>query len=105
MKTCLKCRCGHHIASRDVMQRRTVHYGKANYVYLKFRCSHCKKLGELYVKPEDWNDNLFQVGKGEITLAEQKRFSHLGDITFDELRTVHSELEGLTRIPSNLLEE
>lgn len=105
MKTCLKCRCSQHIARRDVMQRRTVHYGKSSYVYLKFRCSRCKKLGELYVKPEDWNDSLFQADKGEITVAEQKRFARLGDITFDEMRYVHSELEGLTRIPSNLLED
>ena len=63
-----------------------------------------KTVGQ-YVKPEDWNDNLFQSGRGETTLAEQKRFAHLGDITYDEMRVVHTELEGLTRIPSNLLED
>lgn len=105
MKTSLKCRCGQHLTRRDVMQLRAMRYGKTNYVFLKFRCSHCKKLGELYVKPEEWSEALFQEGKGEFTIAETKQFSKLGAITFDEMKRFHMELEKLSVLPVGEAEE
>jgi len=49
-KTQLKCRCGQRVTSRDVM--RQGHYSRQfgpNYVYIKYRCAHCKKLGETFM--------------------------------------------------------
>ncbi len=105
MKTSLKCRCGQHLHRRDVMQLRAVQYDKTNYVYLKFRCAYCKKLGELYVKPDEWNESLFKEGKGECTVAETKRFAKLGVITFDEMKSFHSKLEDMTVLPVGEAEE
>ena len=49
MKSVIKCNCGHRVLAKDVMQ--TGYYLRLvgpSFVYVKFRCSHCKKLGEQF---------------------------------------------------------
>jgi len=88
MKTSLKCHCGQRILRRDVMQQG--YYVKQlgpSYVYIKYRCSRCKKLGEHFVKQ-----------------TERSQFAKLGSITLDEMREFHNALDNLSEIP-NLLEK
>jgi hypothetical protein len=105
MKTSLKCHCGQRISRRDVMQQgyymRTM---GPSYVYIKYRCSRCKKLGEHFVKQEEWEDSLLHEVTSEISAPERDRFSKLGNITLDEMRDFHRALERLEAIP-NLLED
>ncbi len=97
MKTCLKCTCGHRVTRRDVMQQGTYmrQFGP-NYIYVKYRCSRCKKLGEHYVKQEEWAEAMLQDAGTEATEIEKKRFSSLGNITLDEMRRFHEALNNDT---------
>ena len=76
-----------------------------SYVYIKFRCSRCKKLGEHYVKQDEWEDNLLQETSTELTTSERERFQSLGAITLNEMKDFHFTLEGLDKIPEALPEE
>ena|SRR5580658_3043568 len=105
MKTSLKCNCGQRILRRDVMHQNT--YAKQLgpcYVYIKYRCSRCKKLGEHFVKQEEWDDRLLQELGTDINESERGRFTKLGEITLDEMRDFHKALDSLNQIP-NLLEK
>jgi hypothetical protein len=106
MKTSLKCHCGQRILQRDVM--RQGYYMRQlgpSYVYIKYRCSRCKKLGEHFVKQEEWEDGMLSEITNEATEPERKRFSTLGAITLDEMRDFHYALESLDAIPNLLKEE
>ena len=70
-----------------------------SYVYIKFRCSRCKKLGEHYVKQEDWEEGLLRDNPLEVTSDEKSRFHGMGKITVDEMINFHYALEGLDKIP------
>ena len=67
MKPNLKCHCGRPITRRDVMQQGdyTNPRNGLSYVYIKFRCSHCKKLGEQFVKQEEWDKSLISSGEDD----------------------------------------
>lgn len=101
MKTSLKCHCGQRILRRDVMQQAyyVKQYGPS-YVYIKYRCSRCKKLGEHFVKQEEWEDSLLQESGTEVTDKERTRFSTLGSITLDEMRDFHHALEDMAAMPN-----
>ena len=106
MKTGLMCRCGQRITRRDVMQQGIyMRQSGPNYVYLKYRCSRCKKLGEHYVKHEEWEDSLLLEGGTEQSQKERQRFSKLGAITLDEMRRFHHALEGMQTLPDLMKEE
>ena len=105
MKTSLKCHCGQRVLRRDVMQQGYYmrQYGPS-YVYLKFRCSRCKKLGEHFVKQEEWEDGLLQEITTELGETERDRLSQMGSITLEEMRQFHRDLEKLDKIPNVLAE-
>ncbi len=106
MKTSLKCHCGQRILRRDVMQQG--YYVKQfgpSFVYIKYRCSRCKKLGEHFVKQEEWEDGLLQDIQTEAKEEERARFSGLGAITLEEMRQFHHALETTKSIPNPLVEE
>jgi hypothetical protein len=106
MKTSLKCHCGQRIVRRDVMQQGYYmrQFGPS-YVYIKYRCSRCKKLGEHFVKQEEWEDGLLHEITCEAGDRERARFAKLGDITLDEMRSFHRALEKMENIPNLLKEE
>ena len=106
MKTSLKCHCGQRVLRRDVMQQGYYmrQFGPS-YVYIKFRCSRCKKLGEHFVKQEEWEDGLLQEITTEVGDTERSRFSKLGTITLDEMKHFHRALETLDIIPDFQAEE
>ena len=106
MKTSLKCQCGQRILRRDVMQQG--YYVKQlgpSYVYIKYRCARCKKLGEHFVKQEEWEDSLLQENTTEVTDTERNRFGSLGSITLDEMGSFHRALENLNSLPDLLEKE
>lgn len=58
-KTSLKCPCGQPVRQRDVMQQGIyTHPTRGDSVYIKSRCSRCKKPSEHFVKMDEWNDSL-----------------------------------------------
>ncbi len=105
MQTNLMCRCGHCISRKDVTQRKVMNHFRPGYVYIRYRCSRCKMLGEFYIRQDEWSDELLLAGDGEVNVAERKRFARLGVITFKEMHQFHSELENLTALPLQPHEE
>ena len=93
-KTAIKCNCGQRIGQKDVMQ--TGYYMRMfgpSFVYVKFRCSRCKKLGEQFVKQEDWEGGILKDNTAEVTTPEKERFQTLGPIEMRELVDFHNALE------------
>ena len=106
MKTSIKCNCGQRVFSRDVMQQGYYmrQFGPS-YVYIKFRCSRCKKLGEHFIKQEDWEEGLLRDNASELCPSEKSRFESMGKITIDEMINFHYALDGLDKIPEELENE
>ena len=100
MKTSLKCHCGQRVLRRDVMQQGYYmrQYGPS-YVYIKYRCSRCKKLGEHFVKQEEWEDSVLTDQPTELTSDEKSRVTEMGSITLDEMRDFHRSLDQLSTLP------
>lgn len=103
MKTTIKCNCGQRIFSRDVMQQGYYvrHFGPS-YVYIKFRCSRCKKLGEHFIKQEDWAEGILNDSANEVATMEKSRFEKMGKITIDEMIDFHYALDKLEALPQEL---
>src|SRR3990172_2625295 len=94
IKSVIKCNCGQRIISKDVMQ--TGYYLRLfgpSFVYVKFRCSRCKKLGEQFVKQEDWEDGILRDIPAETTPEEKSRFESMGPIDIHEAIRVHFQLD------------
>jgi len=93
----IKCNCGQRIIAKDVMQ--TGYYLRLfgpSFVYVKYRCSRCKKLGEQFVKQEDWEDGILHDLPTEVSAEEKQKFESLGTITIDEVIEAHRKLEKLS---------
>jgi hypothetical protein len=91
------------VFSRDVMQQGYyVRQFGPSYVYIKFRCSRCKKLGEHFIKQEEWEEGLLRDSVLEVTSGEKSRFESLGKITIDEMINFHYELENLNKLPEKI---
>lgn len=94
VKPTIKCNCGQRIVSRDVMQ--TGYYLRLfgpSFVYVKFRCSRCKKLGEQFIKQEDWENGILNDIPPEISDAEKEQFRSMGPISVHEQIDFHFALE------------
>ncbi len=74
-----------------------------SFVYVKFRCSRCKKLGEQFVKQEEWEEGILCDVPCEIDPDEQRKFDQMGAIDIHECIDAHFELDRLTRV-SDLLD-
>lgn len=55
----IKCPCGQRITGRDVVRKGLFKraFGP-RYVYIRFLCTNCRKLGEYFVKQKEWQDSL-----------------------------------------------
>jgi len=94
VKSTIKCNCGQRIVARDVMQ--TGYYLRLfgpSFVYVKFRCSRCKKLGEQFVKQEEWEDGILKDIPSELNTDQKEQFQTMGPITLDEQVDFHFLLE------------
>lgn len=92
--TAIRCHCGQRIVSKDVLQRNWyVRVFGPSFMYLKYRCSRCKRLGEKFVEQDKWDDSILRDIPSEISLDERKRFERLGKISVDEEIDFHFALE------------
>jgi hypothetical protein len=66
-----------------------------SYVYVKYRCSRCKKLGEQFVKQEEWDGGILRSSSEEIAVDDKERFDTLGPIDINEVIDFHFQLENL----------
>jgi hypothetical protein len=99
IKSMIKCNCGQRILAKDVMQ--TGYYLRLfgpSFVYVKFRCSRCKKLGEQFVKQEEWEDGILHDIPSEMGCDEKQKFDDMGKIGIHECIDAHFELEKLSNL-------
>ena len=99
MKSAIKCNCGQRVLAGDVMQ--TGYYLRLfgpSFVYVKYRCSHCKKLGEQFVKQEEWEDGMLSDIPSEVSSEERKSFDQMGQIDIHECIDAHFELDKMTSL-------
>lgn len=103
MRTCIRCSCGNRVAAKDVMQKGYyLRVAGPSFIWLKFRCSRCKKSGEQFIKQEEWDEKLLQDLPTEVDEQERVRLSGLGPITIHEVIDVHFQLEHAEGIPDLL---
>jgi len=99
MKSTIKCNCSQRILAKDVMQ--TGYYLRLfgpSFVYVKYRCSHCKKLGEQFVKQDEWEDGILSDVPSEMSPDENSKFKGLGKIDIHECIDAHFELEKISSL-------
>ena len=96
-RTAIKCNCGHRIGQKEVMQ--TGYYPRMfgpSFVFVRFRCSRCKKLGEQFVKQEDWENGILKDTVVETVAGEKEHFATMGPIAMQELADFHDALNNLS---------
>lgn len=76
-----------------------------SFVYVKFRCSRCKKLGQQVVKQDEWEEGVLNDATTEQTGNEKQKFEQMGSITLDEMKRFHLALEKLDTLPNDLLKD
>ncbi len=99
LRSSIKCHCGQRVMARDVMQ--TGYYLRLfgpSFVYVKYRCSRCKKLGEQFIKQEEWDMGILRDVNTEVTPDTKEQFDSLGPIDINEVINFHFALEDLTVI-------
>ena len=99
MKSTIKCNCGHRILVKDVTQ--TGYYLRLfgpSFVYVKYRCSRCKKLGEQFVKQEEWEEGMLSDTPTEMSSDEKSKFVEMGAIDIHECIDAHFELEKISNL-------
>jgi hypothetical protein len=95
-RTAIRCNCGQRISQKEVMQ--TGYYPRMfgpSLVFVRFRCSRCRKFGEQFVKQEEWENGILKDHLVEVTVGEKARFSELGPIEMAELVEFHQSLNTL----------
>jgi DNA-directed RNA polymerase subunit RPC12/RpoP len=96
MRTSIKCNCGQRIIAKDVVQHGYyLRLFGPSFVYVKFRCSRCKKLGEQFIKQEEWEDGILKEVATELTTDEREVFAAQGPIDINEVIDFHFALENL----------
>jgi len=101
MRTSIKCNCGQRIIAKDVMQHGYyLRLFGPSFVYVKFRCSRCKKLGEQFIKQEEWEDGILKDKTIELSHDEKEQFSTQGAISINEVIDFHFELEQMSDLKS-----
>ena len=101
MRTSIKCNCGQRIIAKDVMQHGYyLRLFGPSFVYVKFRCSHCKKLGEQFIKQEEWEEGILKDSTIELSHDEKEQFTAQGAISINEVIDFHFELEKMSDLKS-----
>jgi DNA-directed RNA polymerase subunit RPC12/RpoP len=96
MRTSIKCNCGQRIIAKDVVQHGYyLRLFGPSFVYVKFRCSRCKKLGEQFIKQEEWEEGILKEVATELTVEERDHFAVQGPIDINEVIDFHFALENL----------
>lgn len=101
MRTSIKCNCGQRIIAKDVVQHGYyLRLFGPSFVYVKFRCSRCKKLGEQFIKQEEWEDGILKEVATELNTDEREVFAAQGPIDINEVIDFHFALENLNDLKS-----
>jgi hypothetical protein len=67
-----------------------------SYVYVRFRCGRCRRVGEQLVQESNWDPAVLQHAEPQLSEDEWRRFEAMGDITADEVIQFHYALRRLS---------
>ena len=98
-KTIVRCRCGHQVMAREVL--RTDLYERASgrdYIYIKFRCTRCKRLGQTFIPEAHFDWNSLESAPDEMTPQERDRALEAGPISAGELMAFHAALKNIASV-------
>lgn len=95
------CQCGQRVKTREVL--RTDLYERPNgkdYVYIKFRCKHCKQIGETFVPERAFSWEMFEGPRDEMSDQEREGFARQQAISSSDVVDFHQFLkkESATRL-------
>ena len=94
------CNCGHHIGPREVLQTSLyLSLMGPSFVYVRFRCGHCKRIGEQLVREEKWNRAMLRAERSPLPTEEHRKFESLGPVTPAEKIDFHYALDELGARP------
>jgi hypothetical protein len=95
------CACGRRIEGREVLQHGYfMSHWKPVWVFVKYRCSRCRMLGEKLVDYDQWDETALDGEAPEPAFAEAPTFAPLGEIDDEEVRGFAERLSTLR--PSDL---
>jgi len=96
----IRCGCGHRVVRRDVIQTGLyLSVMGPHYVYVRYRCGRCKRIGEQLVQESDWDPSVLQEARSAPTTTDLLRFEQMGQITPEEVVEFHYALERLSAEP------
>jgi hypothetical protein len=98
-KPSVRCRCGHAVLAKEVL--RTDLYERPsgkNYVYIKFRCRRCKRLGQAFIAETSWDWSVFEPARDEMSDSERELFASQSPVSVSELLDFHCSLEATDSI-------
>lgn len=101
----IRCHCGHRIFRKDVIQ--TGLYLSAtgpSYVYVRFRCGRCRRVGEQLVQESSWDPAVLHHSEARLSEEQLCRFSDMGEITPEEIVEFHYALHQLSAEPDDVEE-
>lgn len=91
----ITCHCGQRVQEKDILQHgRFPRLMSPGFLYVKFRCSHCKRLGERFI-PQHAGDGASAVAGTDVSGDEIIRFKAMGEIDLDEVIDFHFQLDCL----------
>jgi len=93
----VRCRCGHQVLAKEVL--RTDLYERPSgreYVYVKYRCKRCKRVGETFVAENRWDWRIFETPQNEMSESEIDSFADKTPISSEDLLDFHCLLENVS---------
>lgn len=70
-----------------------------SYVYVRYRCGRCKRMGEQLVEQEAWDPIVLQPPQHKPGEIDLRRFVEMGEITAEEVIDFHYAVARLTSEP------
>ena len=90
------CNCGHQISTKEILQTSLyLSLLGPSFVYVRFRCGRCKRVGEKLVREEKWNQGMLRPEGPSISATDRQRFETMGPITPAEKIDFHYALDTL----------
>ena len=95
-KSKITCACGRQIEGREVLQQGYfMNHWKPVWVFVKYRCSRCRMLGEQLVDYEQWEEGALGPGPGLHAVAAPPATAPLGEIDEGEVQEFAEHLRTL----------
>jgi len=70
-----------------------------SFVYVRYRCGRCKRVGERLVEEEAWGPSVLRRAHTSAGEKSLRRFERMGEITPEEVLDFHYDLERLSADP------